>query len=96
VWIDRGVITKEQERQAERFGKGTLLVEDGKDMMERAEETHKKHRQMAIANEEAVQSRAQKRTNQTRIPILPQPRTIRQSKIHKRKISGRTRFTSPD
>jgi hypothetical protein len=34
VWIDREVIIKEQERQAERFGKGTL-VENGKDMMER-------------------------------------------------------------
>ena len=55
VWIDRGVIIKEQERQAARFGKGTLLVEDGKDMMERVEETYKKRRQMATANEEAVE-----------------------------------------
>jgi hypothetical protein len=63
VWIDRGVIIKEQERQAARFGKGTL-VENGKDMMERAEETYKKRRQMAIGNEEAVQEHIREQQRQ--------------------------------
>ena len=63
VWLDRGVITKEQERQAARFGKGTL-VEDGKDMMERAEGTYKKRRQMATANEEAVEEYTRELTRQ--------------------------------
>jgi hypothetical protein len=40
VWIKRGVVIKEQERQAARFGKGTR-EENGKDMMERADDTRK-------------------------------------------------------
>ena len=63
VWIDRGVIIKEQERQAARFGKGTL-VEDGKDMMERAKGTYKKRRLMATANEEAIEEYKREITRQ--------------------------------
>ena len=63
VWIDREVIIKEQERQAERFGKGTL-VENGKDMMERAEETQKKRRLMIIADDEANEERKREITRQ--------------------------------
>ena len=64
MWIDREVIIKEQERQAARFGKGTL-VENGEDMMERAEETHKKRRLMIIANEEANEEYKRELTKQS-------------------------------
>jgi hypothetical protein len=63
VWIDRGAAIKEQEIQAARPGKGTL-VENGKDMMERAEETHKKRRIMTTANEEAIEEYKRELTRQ--------------------------------
>jgi hypothetical protein len=63
VWIEREVIIKEQERQAARFGKGTL-AEDGEDMMERAEGTYKKRKLMIIANEEAVQEHIREQRRQ--------------------------------
>jgi hypothetical protein len=63
VWIKRGVIIKEQERQAARFGKGTV-VENGKDVMERADDTRKKRRQMIIDNEEAVQAHKEEQHRQ--------------------------------
>jgi hypothetical protein len=56
-------IIKEQERQAARSGKGTR-VENGNDMMERADDTRKKRRQMILDNEEAVQAHKEEQHRQ--------------------------------
>jgi hypothetical protein len=52
VWIKGGVIEKERERQAAIYGKG-LIKESGNEIMQRAENTPQKRRQMIADNEEA-------------------------------------------